>query len=499
MFIFPWATDPGIQLVELQEPYKSRFGCKYGPDVWACEFLDQLGDEIKDRAFDGRNAVDPIQFATASGHGIGKSVLTAWLIKFIMDTRPYAKGVVTSGKADQLKTKTWAELGKWHRKSLTQHWFTYNAGRGAMNLSHNEFPEDWRCDAQTCKEENSDSFAGLHAANSTPFYIFDEASAVPDKIYEVRQGGTTDGEPMVFDFGNPTSRLGYFFKNCEGEFAHRYITRSIDSRDVQITNKKLFARWVEDYGEESDYVKVRVRGIFPTVGDNQFISDEMVEIAMMRPVPEYRETINAPLIIGVDVARKGEDESVIKARHGRDARTYPARYFRKLDNMQLANRVIETIREFQSIGLPPSAVFIDGGGTGGGVYDILMHAGYDVTEVQFGSTPTDANMYRLTCDELWGKMKDAIARNLVLPIDDEGRELKTQLTDRQFDHTPRGDKIFMEAKKDVKARGGVSPDRADALALTFYRDVEPVGIGAVQGAGPKKAESEYNPLDAAYD
>ena len=133
MFVFPWDTEESIQLVELQEPWASRFNSKYGPDAWACEFLDELGTEIKKRNFNGKDAVDPIQFSTSSGHGIGKSVDVAWLIKFILDTRPYSKGVVTSNTAEQLKTKTWAELGKWHKLSLTSHWFDYNTGRGAMS------------------------------------------------------------------------------------------------------------------------------------------------------------------------------------------------------------------------------------------------------------------------------------------------------------------------------------------------------------------------------
>lgn len=497
IFVFPWDTDTSIQMVELEEPYKSRFpNCKYGPDVWACEFLDELGEEIKKRKFNGRDAVDPIQFATASGHGIGKSVLVAWLIKFILDTRPYSKGIVTAGTADQLKTKTWAELGKWHRMSLTEHWFRYNAGRGAMNLSHVDFPERWRCDALTCKEENSDSFAGLHAAEATPFYIFDEAVAVPDAIYEVRQGGTTDGEPMVFDFGNPTERQGYFFENCIGRFKHRYIVRSIDSRTVKITNKKLFARWIEDYGIDDDYVKVRVYGKFPDAGSIQFIPTNEVEEAMERITPSYQETEGAALVIGVDVARFGEDESVIKVRLGNDARSYPAKYFRKLDIVQLSGRVIETIKEFRAMGIEPSAIFIDGGGVGGGVYDTLFHAGYDVTEVGFGTKPVDTGTYRYTSDEMWGKMRDAIKRNLVLPEGEEGRVLKTQLTQRAFGYTKVGDKIHLETKADMKSRGAESPDRADALALTFYRDVEPRHM--VSGSGPKQAVSDYDPLDPAF-
>lgn len=500
MYAFPWDVDRSIQLVKLSEPWASRYNSVYGPDKWACEFLDDLAEEIKARGFDGQSSVPPIQYSTASGHGIGKSVLVAWLIKFIMDTRPFCKGVVTANTAEQLRTKTWAELGKWHKLSITSHWFDYTSGRGAMSLTHKDYKENWRCDAQTCREENSESFAGLHAANSTPFYIFDEASAVPDKIFEVREGGTTDGEPMVFDFGNPTKNSGRFFENCAGRFRHRYKVRCIDSRAVAITNKERIAQWVDDYGEESDFVKVRVRGQFPAAGTAQFMDTSKVEAAMLRNVVEDR---NAPLVIGVDVARFGEDESVIWPRIGTDAVSFAptkakGRYV-KLDTVQLTGKVIERVREFRNLGRETSAIFVDGGGIGGGVVDQLRHLGYPVFEVAFGGTPTDVKTYRFKSDEMWGSLRDAVYRNLSLPgvQHPTGIDLKTQLTQREFGYTLAGNKIHLETKADMKERLGVdggSPDLADALALTFAQEVAPVNL--VSGGEVKFAKSEYDPLES---
>ena len=503
MYCFPWDTDPSIQQVELSEPWKSRYNSTYGPDVWACEFLDQLAEQIKERGFDGRNAVLPIKFSTASGHGIGKSVLVAWLIKFILDTRPYSKGVVTAGTAEQLRTKTWAELGKWHKLSLTKHWFEYTSGRGAMSLMHRDFKENWRCDAQTCREENSESFAGLHAANSTPFYIFDEASAVPDKIFEVREGGTTDGEPMVFDFGNPTKNSGMFFENTSegGRFKKRYIVRTIDSRQVRLTNKERIGQWIDDYGEESDYVKVRVRGMFPATGSAQFMATDKVEEAMLRELTRSRTDA---LVIGVDVARFGEDESVIWPRIGPDARSFApttskGRY-RKLDTVQLTGKVIECVREFRNLGMEYSMIFVDEGGIGGAVVDQLRHLGYRISGVNFGSTPIDAQTYRFKSDEMWGNLRDAIARNLCLPDIKHlsGNDIKTQLTQREFGYTLAGNKVHLETKADMKERLGVdggSPDLADALALTFAQDVAPLSLPA-GGEAQSFAKSEYDPLES---
>lgn len=467
MFCFPWDTEKSIQLVKLDEKYKDRFDSEYGPDVWACEFLDDLGEQIRLRGFNGRDAVDPIAYATASGHGIGKSVLVAWLAKFILDTRPFSKGVLTANTAEQLKTKTWAEVGKWHKMSLTAHWFKYSAARGSMSLTHVDNKETWRLDAQTCREENSEAFAGLHAANSTPFYLFDEASNIPDKIFEVREGGTTDGEPMVFDFGNPTRNSGRFYENAAGKFRHRYRVRTVDSRSVAITNKSRIQQWVDDYGEESDFVKVRVRGMFPSAGSLQFIKTADVEAAMRRETFMDR---SAALVIGVDVARFGDDESVIFPRLGMDARSFPPLRFQGLDTVQLTGRVIECLRDFRNKGLECAGLFVDGGGVGGGVVDQLRSLSYNPIEVQFGGGATDKTTYRFKSDEMWGVMRDSIATRLILP---EDGELKDQLTQREYGYTLTGNKIHLETKKDMKARGLSSPDLADALALTFAMEVAP--------------------------
>ena len=168
-----------------------------------------------------------------------------------MSTRPDSKGVVTANTGDQLKTKTMSEVSKWRSRCITGHWFQMNA----MSIVHRAYPDSWRVDAQTCREENSEAFAGLHAADSTPWYLFDEASAIPEKIWEVAKGGLTDGEPMHICFGNPTRNNGSFYE-CFRKNSHRWITRQIDSRKAKMTNKRLIEQWIEDFGEDSDFVRV---------------------------------------------------------------------------------------------------------------------------------------------------------------------------------------------------------------------------------------------------
>lgn len=486
MFNFPWTTNKSIQMVKLPKKYRDRYDSEFGPSAWACDFFEEWGQEIKLRGFDGVNAVAPILFSTASGHGIGKSATCAPIIKFIHDTRPFSRGTVTAVTDGQLRNKTWAELAKWHNISLTKHWSRLLTGRGAMALRNLAFPEEWYVQAQTSREENSESFAGQHAANSTSFYLFDEASGIPDKIFEVRQGGLTDGEPMVFDFGNPTRNSGAFYENMEGRNKGRYIRRSIDMRDVEITNKQWAADLIADYGEDSDMVRVRVKGQFPHQSSLQFISGEDVRAAMKRELVADK---TAPLVMGVDVAREGDDDSVIYCRIGRDARSFPPIRMSKFDNVQVAQKVMQQVQYFQRLGYECAGLFVDNGGVGGGVIDILRHAGYNPIAVNFGGTPADPAMYATRNDEMWGRVRAALKDGLCLPdgadmkatSSEEDYTLEMQLTKREFDHTLK-QQIKLESKRDMRKRGLKSPDVADALALTYALEVAPrANMGAFSG------------------
>ncbi len=426
-----------------------------GPDDWQSEYLDRLGFAIKERNFNGVTPVNPIQMSTSSGHGIGKSALTAWLAGFIMSTRPFCKGVITANTSPQLRTKTWAEVQKWNGRSLTGHWFDITSGM-QMKMTHKDHASSWRVDAQTCAKENSEAFAGLHAASSTPFYIFDEASAIDDSIWEVSEGGLTDGEPMWFTFGNPTRSSGRFFQ-CFNRLKHRWDQIKIDSRSAKMTNKVKIQEWVDDYGEDSDFVRVRVRGEFPRSGSSQFISIEDVDNCIDYVAQGYE---NLPKIVAVDVARFGDDQTVIGCRQGR--KIWPLDKYRGIDTMQTAARVAEKIASYN-----PDAVFIDGGGVGGGVIDRLKQLGHDVIEVNFGAKPRDNKQYANKRAEMFGDLRAALKVGLQLPDD---HELHDELIAIEYGFNAK-QQIQLEKKEDMKKRGLSSPDCADTLAMMYADSV----------------------------
>ena len=181
-----------------------------GPDANQRQFLIDLGAEVKARGFRGGDPVMPIQMCVSSGHGTGKSVLAAWIANWIMSTRPHSIGTVTANTFKQLETRTWAAIRHWTKLCITAHWFDIRR----TGIYAKESPEDWKVVMQTCREENAQAFAGQHAKGSTSWYLFDEASNIPDAIWDVAFGGLTDGEPMFFAWGQPSRTNGRFHDIC---------------------------------------------------------------------------------------------------------------------------------------------------------------------------------------------------------------------------------------------------------------------------------------------
>ncbi len=446
--MYPWGEPGTLE----QEP---------GPDQWQCEMLEDIGRQVLERKFDGSNAVAPIRCAVSSGHGIGKSVMVAWLVDWIMSTRPHCQGTVTANTITQLDTKTWAAIQRWTKACKTGHWFEVNSER----IYHKAHKSSWFCAKQSSKEENSEAFAGQHAKDSTSFYIVDEASAVSDKIYEVAEGGLTDGEPMIFIFGNPTMNSGPFHRACFGAMRHRWTPRVIDSRTSRFTNKAQIAEWEQDYGPESDFFRVRVLGLPPNASDAQFIDQRRVTDAQKRQVEVLPDE---PLIAGCDLAWGGSDHNVIRFRRGRDARSIPAiRIPGELtrDPGILTNRLADVLTNNYG-GRQVQMLFLDSAGIAGAIGTRLRELGHrNVLEVNFGAdSPNPKRRYMR--DHMWAELKDWLAEGAI----DAFPRLESDLLGPGL-RPDRLQRIWLESKEDMKKRGIDSPDDADALALTFAQPV----------------------------
>lgn len=441
MYAFPWGEG------ELE-----NFD---GPDTWQAALMDRVQKKID------KDPETTIREAIASGHGIGKSAMASWIILWAMSTRPNLNGVVTANTTSQLNTKTWRELALWHKRAINAHWFKWTATK----FFHIEHPETWFVSATPNTEHNSEAFAGLHGTHS--LIMYDEASGIPDKIWEVTEGAMTDPRAMWFVFGNPTKNTGKFRNlfNDDG----RWVTHCIDSRTCKMTNKKELAAQIKEYGEDSDFVRVRIKGEFPRVGSLQFISSAVVEQCMFWDAP-FEAYYTMPIVIGVDVARFGDDRSVIVVRQGR--KLIEIRTFLEVNTMQLATHVVMAIREFR-----PAAVFVDAVGIGAGVVDRLHQLNYEVFEVIASATPDDKDTYFNKRVEMWDRMRQWLGQGADLPLGDES--LKKDLIGIEYGFNEK-EQMRLEKKADMKARVGYSSDVGDALAVTFAEFVGDALSGAFE-------------------
>ena len=443
-----------------------------GPDAWQSQVLADIRDGLTEPH-------QTIRQAVASGHGIGKSALVSWLTLWALATQVNTRGIVTANTEAQLRTKTWPELAKWHRLSLCSHWFVHTSQ--AIHSADPKHELTWRIDASPWSRSNPAAFAGLHNQGNRVLLVFDEASEIDDVIWEVAEGALTDADTQIVwaAFGNPTRNSGRF-RECFGRLRHRWTTRQVDSRTTKLTNKTLLDQWVTDYGEDSDFVRVRVKGQFPRAGSMQLIPLNLIEAASLS---EPDPSPHAPLIMGIDVARFGDDQSVICLRRGRDARSIPMESHRGIDTMQLAARAAVLIEHHR-----PDAVFVDETGVGGGVVDRLRHLGHAVIGVQFGGRADGTVEGELVANkraEMWVRLRAWLKSGGSI----ESRpDLAADLGGVEYGYTVHNE-ILLEKKDDMKKRGLGSPDYGDALALTF---AFPVGGGSHMAA--KRVVSDFDPF-----
>jgi hypothetical protein len=456
-----------------------------GPDEWSIELMNDIRDGVVDLN-------QAVQIAIASGHGIGKSATVAWIILWAFCTLPDTRGVVTANTETQLKTKTWAELGKWFNLCFfTRDHFSLTAT--ALFSKDPARERTWRIDMIPWSEKNPDAFAGLHNQGKRLLLIFDEASSIDDVIWETAEGALTDSDTEIIwlVFGNPTRNTGRFRECFEGgKFDKYWKSKQIDSRTVAITNKARCQYWIDAYGLDNDITRIRVLGQFPRKGLLEFFSAEDIDAAMAREI--YIQPTD-PLVLGVDVARYGANDSVIFPRKGRDARTIERSRYHGLSTVELAERVFQT-----STNLRADGIMVDGGGVGGGVVDNIREKRLHCYEVQFGGKDIIYN-------SIWGNTGEKYANNRAamygncrawlktgcLPSDPE---LRKQMLAIRYTFNIR-DEIILEKKEDLVDEDGygISLDDIDALCLTFTHAIAPSVHAGSEFQTKPLVEFEYDP------
>ena len=451
-----------------------------GPRKWQREVLTELTEHIKQN--NGKVDFDTFRMATSSGRGIGKSALVSWLVIWMLTTRIGSTTIVSANSEAQLRSVTWAEITKWLSMSMNTHWFEVSATRVMPAKWLTELVERdlklgtryWGVEGRLWSAENPDSYAGVHNFSGV-MLVFDEASGIDDSIWSVASGFFTENTPNRFwlAFSNPRRNSGYFYESFHSK-REFWKNKIVDARTVEGTDKAVYQQIIDEYGADSAQAHVEVFGEFPSASDDQFIGADIVDEAMNRD--KYKD-LSAPIILGVDPARFGADSTVIAVRQGRDI--IAIKRYKGDDTMETVGRIIECMEEYK-----PVLVNIDEGGLGAGVVDRLKEQRYKVKGVNFANKSKNMMMYGNKRAEMWGDMREWL-RSASIPKD---RTLKTDLISPLMKPDSKG-AIFLESKKDMKARGLASPDAADAIALTFaypvahreYVDKRPIRSYSQQG------------------
>lgn len=442
------------------------------PAMFAREVLTFKPDEWQKAAL--LDLAGNPKVAIKSGQGVGKTGIEAVALLWFLCCYPYPRVVATAPTKQQLHDVLWAEVSKWMSKSpllseILRWTKTY------IFMVGNE--KRWFAVARTAtKPEN---MQGFHEDNM--LFIVDEASGVADPIMEAILGTLSGENNKLLMCGNPTRTSGAFF---DAFHTDRMIYRchTISSMDSPRTNKQNIESLIQKYGEDSNVVRVRVKGEFPNQEDDVFISLSLIEHCCMLDFAEDMPL--ARISFGVDVARYGSDETVI-AQNIDGVVTLPVS-FRGQSLMTTAGKIVQLYRKV--IAENPSYrgmvyVNIDDCGLGGGVTDRLEEVKREeklnrmviVPINEAGRVPDDTvisenktkarDIYEDMTTYLWGTLKELLlTEKLKLQNDNE---LVAQLSCRKYRLTSRG-KMQLESKEEMKKRGISSPDRADAVALSCF-------------------------------
>jgi phage terminase large subunit len=432
---------------------------QFSPDEWQRNVLKDLASS---------------RFVSVrSGQGVGKTGLEAISVIWYLCCRPNPKVICTAPTRQQLNDVLWAEIAKWLESSVVKNFLKWTKTKVYMIGSE----ERWFATARTAtKPEN---MQGFH--EDYMLFVVDEASGVADNIMEAIFGTLSGAENKLLMCGNPTRTSGFFYDSHHKDRAD-YKTHKVSSFDSPRASKENIERLVRKYGEESDVVRVRVFGDFPKSEPDVFIALEWAETATEKEViPAGTE-----LHIGVDVARYGDDETVIAPRIG--GKVFELLCYQKKGTSETTGNIIATARRFHSLhGIRSVYVKIDDDGVGGGVTDQLEEIikqetfpfSIEVVPIGNGRTALDNEHYDNRGTEIWAAVRDQLKENLsayligqppTLELPNDER-LISQLTTRKYRMTSKG-RIVLERKEDMKKRGLDSPDRADAVALAFASSQE---------------------------
>lgn len=393
-----------------------------------------------------------------SGHGVGKSAFLSWCIIHFLCTHFPCKAPCTAPTGHQLEDVLWGELALWRRqmhRGLAD-LFEVTSERMYLKLAEDEC----YAVARTARKENPDALQGFHSRNI--LFLIDEASGVPDEIYQPLEGALSTPGAKSIMAGNPTKPRGYFYDSHNKNRQH-FCCMKVSGYESSRVTQAYIDKMKSQYGEESNVFKVRVMGEFPDEASDVLIPLSIIEPAIGR---EVETSDHVMPVWGLDVARYGECVNSLSKRRG-NTLLEPIKTWGNVSTMVTVGRLYKEYEETPPADRPHE-IIIDVIGVGGGVVDRAIELGLPVRGVNVGEQPpvTEFKRFQNLRAYLWWQMREwFMGHDVKIPAEESGH-LIGEATDVHYTLTSTG-KIVIEGKKDMLERGVPSPDRADSLMLTF--------------------------------
>lgn len=459
---------------------------KRRPDIFVREVFGATPDPWQD---DVLKAFPTSQrLAMKASKGPGKSCIEAWLCWNFLLTRPHCKIAATSISSDNLRDGLWTEMAKWRHKSpLLTELFTWQKER--IFCTQFEGRTWWMAARNWSKSADTNSLgntlAGLH--EDYIMFVLDESGGIPEAIMATAEAALSScKEGHIIQAGNPTHLEGPLYRACTTERKMWTVFEITSDPDDPKRSPRVSPDWakeqIEKYGRDNPWVLINVFGRFPPGSLNALIGPDEVKEAMSRRYKES-ELILQPRVLGVDVSRFGDDTSVIFPRQGLQA--FDPLIFRNVDGTQGAEKVIHHWRSWQA-----DACFVDNtGGFGASWIDNLHRLGKSPIGIHFNQKPAN-DRYVNKRAEMAFKAVEWIKKGGALP---SVPELVREIAETTY--LFKGDQFMIEPKEDVKQKLGYSPDRFDALMLTFAFDVEKTNQDELPAFARQNIHQfDYNPF-----
>ena len=421
------------------------------PDEWQKDFLTAVASGER-------------KISIRSGHGVGKSTTASWAMLWFLLTRYPVKVVVTAPTSAQLYDALFAELKRWVKElpQPIQDLLDVKQERIELKASATEA----FISARTSRAEQPEALQGVHSDNV--MLVADEASGVPEAVFEAAAGSMSGHNALTILLGNPVRSSGFFF-DTHNRLKDEWWTKRVSCIDSARVSKEYVDDMKSRYGEESNAYRIRVLGEFPKSDDDTIIPMDLLESAKHRDTRAYED---APIIWGLDVARFGSDSSVLCKRQSNVVHTLER--WRNLDLMQLTGAVVAQYEACDHKNRP-AEILVDSIGLGAGVVDRLRELKLPARGINVSESPAMGATYLNLRAELWHKAKAWLEkRDCKIP---NNEDLIGELATVRYTFTSNG-KIKIESKDDIRRRGLKSPDMADAFVLTFAADAATISWGS---------------------